>query len=147
MTDKQIICKPENDFNNKIINEKGNTNCIFYSDNICRKGDRTRDCINCARVEYHSLYSLNWDNQERLYKIIVQKEQECEVLKEKVCSFENCTNFEKYGKEIAKLKQTLNEIKQIAIREFETSRYNGSFTWKQILQKISECEGNDETTK
>ena len=39
--------------------------------------------------------------------------------------------------------QTLNEIKQIASREAETSRYNGSYTWKQILQKISECEGND----
>ena len=81
MTDKQIIkLKPMEGSNEKIIKEKGNTKCIFYSDDICRKGDKTRDCINCARVEYHSLYSLNWDNQERLQKIIKQKEQECEVL-------------------------------------------------------------------
>ena len=77
MTDKQIIkLKPTEDLNEKIIKEKGNTKCIFYSDDICRKGDKTRDCVNCARVEYHSLYSLNWDNQERLQKIIKQKEQE-----------------------------------------------------------------------
>ena len=79
MTDKQIIkLKPTEDLNEKIIKEKGNTKCIFYSDDICRKGDKTRDCVNCARVEYNSLYSLNWDNQERLEKIIEQKEQECE---------------------------------------------------------------------
>ena len=66
------------DLNKKIIKEKGNTKCIFYSDDICRNGDKTRDCVNCARVEYHSLYSLNWDNQERLQKTIKQKEQECQ---------------------------------------------------------------------
>ena len=90
MTDKQIIIlKPEEDLNEKIIKEKGNTKCIFYSDDICRNGDKTRDCVNCARVEYHSLYSLNWDNQERLQKIIKQKEQECEKLKEKLKSLQN----------------------------------------------------------
>lgn len=79
MTDKQIIkLKPREDLNEKIIKEKGNTKCIFYSDDICRKGDKTRDCVNCARVEYNSLYSLNWDNQERLEKIIKQKIIECE---------------------------------------------------------------------
>lgn len=84
MTDKQIIkLKPMEDLNEKIIKEKGNTKCIFYADDICRNGDKTRDCVNCARVEYHSLYSLNWDNQARLQKIIKQKEQECEELKEK----------------------------------------------------------------
>ena len=82
MTDKQIIkLKPTEDLNEKIIKEKGNTKCIFYYDDICRKGYKTRDCVNCARVEYNSLYSLNWDNQERLEKIIEQKEQECEQLK------------------------------------------------------------------
>ena len=69
------------DLNEKIIKEKGNTKCIFYADDVCRNGDKTRDCVNCARVEYHSLYSLNWDNQERLQKIIKHKEQECEELK------------------------------------------------------------------
>jgi hypothetical protein len=39
-----------------------------------------------------------------------------------------------------KLYKTLTEIKEIASREAETSRYNGSYTWKQILQKINEVE-------
>ena len=69
MTDKQII------------KEKGNQKCIFYNDDICRKGDKTRDCLNCARVEYHSLYKLNWENQERLEAQLKAKEQECEGLK------------------------------------------------------------------
>jgi chromosome segregation ATPase len=68
MTDKQII------------KEKGNQKCIFYNDDICRKGDKTRDCLNCARVEYHSLYKLNWENQERLESQLEVKEQECERL-------------------------------------------------------------------
>ena len=47
MTNKQIIkLKPREDFNEKIIKEKGNTKCIFYSDDICRKGNKTRDCVN-----------------------------------------------------------------------------------------------------
>ena len=74
--------KSEEDINEKIIKEKGNTKCIFYADDICRNGDKTRDCVNCARVEYHSLYSLNWDNQERLKKIIKHKELECEKAKQ-----------------------------------------------------------------
>ena len=106
----------------------------------CFSGD-FQECIQDSKV---CPYTFCDNNPNCYYKQLKRKEQECERLKEKLCSFENCTNFEKYGKEIAKLKQTLNEIKQIAIREFETSRYNGSFTWKQILQKISECEGNDE---
>lgn len=82
MTDKQIIkLKPIEDLNKKIIKEKGNTKCIFYGDDICRKGDRTRDCINCARVEYHQLYSLNWDNQERLQEKLKQEKQKYEKLK------------------------------------------------------------------
>ena len=49
-------------------------------------------------------------------------------------------DLSKRREKINKLKTALTEIKQIASREAETSRYNGSFTWKQILQKISECE-------
>ena len=78
---EQIIkLKPMEDLNEKIIKEKGNTKCIFYNDDECRNGDRTRDCINCARVEYHSLYSLNWDNQTRLHKEICQLKKENEEL-------------------------------------------------------------------
>ena len=85
MTDKQIIkLKPTEDLNEKIIKEKGNTKCIFYADDICRNGDKTRDCINCARVEYRSLYKLNWDNQTRLNEEIYQLKKENEKLKKKL---------------------------------------------------------------
>ena len=41
MTDKQIInLKPMEDLNKKIIKEKGNTKCIFYSDDCCRYRSR-----------------------------------------------------------------------------------------------------------
>lgn len=76
----EIILKSEIS-NEEIIKNKGNKKCIFYSDDICRKGDRTRDCLNCARVEYHSLYSLNWDNQERLHKQLKRLQAENDKMK------------------------------------------------------------------
>ena len=109
--------KSEEDLNEKIIKEKGNTKCIFYADDICRNGDKTRDCVNCARVEYHSLYSLNWDNQERLQKIIKHKEQECKELKK-----EKAEILEKTGmietlqgytvKDIEYMEQQLDQLKK-----------------------------------
>ena len=163
MTDKHIIkLKPKEDLNEKIIKEKGNTKCIFYTDDICRNGDKTRDCINCARVEYHSLYSLNWDNQERLQKIIKQKEQECEELKENLKDFqEDCKgcptcdealyNANLYAKEYRKILATLTEIKKIAepfcnaCQEFEPEKSKNCINctycnYNKILQKISEVE-------
>ena len=75
-----LYLKSKEDLNEKIIKEKGNTKCIFYNDDECRNGDKTRDCINCARVEYRSLYKLNWDNQTRLNKEIYQLKKENEEL-------------------------------------------------------------------
>ena len=72
----QLILKPDED-DKQIIALKGNNECLFYSDNVCRKGDRTRDCVNCARVCYHSLYKLNWDNQTHLWGIIDKIENLC----------------------------------------------------------------------
>ena len=133
MTDEQIIkLKPIEDLNEKIIKEKGNTKCIFYSDDICRNGDKTRDCVNCARVEYHSLYSLNWDNQERLQKIIKHKEQECEELKSFHINLVGVKECE--IKELLKLKQTLEEIREIA----EEKKKVGDWLALEILQKINE---------
>ena len=108
-----------------IIKEKGNTKCFFYSDDKCRYGDRTRDCINCVRVTYHSLYSLNFDNQERLQKKIKHKEQECKELKKELeAVYDDCKgcptcnealyNANLYAKECRELKQTLAKIKEIA---------------------------------
>ena len=110
MTYKHIIkLKPIEDLSEKIIKEKGNTKCIFYTDDICRNGDKTRDCVNCARVEYHSLYCLNWDNQERLQKIIKQKEQEYEELKEDIERWKS--NFNGKVSAIEELLQQLDQLK------------------------------------
>ena len=109
----------------KIIKMKGNTKCIFYSDNICRKGDRTRDCVNCARVEYHSLYSLNWDNQEKAEKTIEKLQQENARLKEeinrisnmRICYEENLKLCKWQEQHINKLATALEEIKRICEEE------------------------------
>lgn len=146
-----------------IIKEKGNTKCFFYSDDKCRDGDRTRDCINCVRVTYHSLYSLNFDNQERLQKKIKHKEQECKKLKKELTSFMNgdyCANGCSLRQQLDQLKveneilkeklvissnsdkktlkiiQTLAEIKELCKRQ----DLNQGSRCIQILQKISEVE-------
>ena len=94
--------------------------------------------------------------QNCYYKQLKRKEQECERLKNErtIDLVKQLDQLKAENKRLndllnqalkdyEKAMQTLNEIKQIASREAETSRYNGSYTWKQILQKISECEGND----
>lgn len=96
MTKEPIMIKlqTEENLDEKIIKEKGNAKCIFYSDDVCRKGDKTRDCVNCARVNYRSLYSLNWDNQERLQEELKAKEQECERLKKALQEIKDyCNNY------------------------------------------------------
>jgi hypothetical protein len=156
MTDKQIII------------EKGNQKCIFYNDDICRKGDRTRDCLNCARVEYHSLYKLNWENQERLESQLEAKEQECEELRKQwefsvthkiilekdykaeldqlKAENEELKNFhinlvgvkECEIKELVKYKQALTEIKEIAEKDFSHTCW---LTYeKQLRQILQKCE-------
>lgn len=153
MTDKQIIkLKPNENLNEKIIKEKGNTKCIFYADDICRNGDKTRDCVNCARVEYHSLYSLNWDNQERLQKIIEQKEQECKALREeKAYTDMACEQFEQ---QLKAKEQECEELKE-ALKD-KTDKYNKlavnydayvSMANKQLDQLKSENEELKEKLK
>lgn len=126
-----------------IIKEKDNTKCIFYSDDKCRYGDRTRDCINCVRVTYLSLYSLNFDNQERLQKKIKHKEQECKKLKKELTSFMNgdyCANGCSLKQQLDKLKKNLAEIKDYCNKYPQ----NSIGFKKYILQKISECGVNND---
>ena len=137
MTDKQII------------KEKGNQKCIFYNDDICRKGDRTRDCLNCARVEYRSLYNLNWNNQDRLFKQLDQlKADRTEALKQ--LEFVRTLNTVKEA-ENRKLSKALTEIKEIAEktlnmvdyktyfkRDNKSLKQEGFKAIQQILNKISE---------
>lgn len=72
----QLILRGDED-DKQIIALKGNNECLFYSDDVCRNGDCTRDCINCARVCYSSLYSLNVHNQMLLWGIIDKIENLC----------------------------------------------------------------------
>ena len=118
----------------KIIEMKGNTKCIFYSDNICRKGDRTRDCVNCARVEYHSLYSLNWDNQEKAEKTIEKLQQDNARLKE-----ENF-NWEQINKLQEKYQQTLEEIRNKLAKyllKYDTTA-SATYLLNDLIKNISE---------
>ena len=149
MTDKPIIkLKPMEDLDEKIIKEKGNTKCIFYSDNICRKGDKTRDCVNCARVEYHSLYSLNLDNQERLQKIINQKEKKCKELK-KTIQFQNEIQMEVCGEkneEIEKLKAENEELERL-YKELQDDMLacNKCRTTIKLQQQLNQLKADNET--
>ena len=106
-------------------------------------------------------YQLDWELDclslpSAIKSILERKEQECERLKHDndyevgalERTIENLKAENKHLndllnqalKDYEKAMQTLTEIKEIANREAESSRYNGSSTWKQILQKISECE-------
>jgi hypothetical protein len=86
---------------------------------------------------------------------LLHKEQECEGLKEEIKKhnddmFKNPPEKRFYCKGCTlpyiskKLKQTLTEIKEI-IHFNKTNRLSGGayISIEQILQKISECEGND----
>ena len=97
-----------------------------------------------------------------LEKQLKRKEQECKKLKKELASFMNgdyCANGCSLKQQLDKLKQTLTEIKDIAknscclqptsdCEEYkncdECSRTSDDVTAKQILQKISECEVEDE---
>jgi hypothetical protein len=70
------------------------------------------------------MYSLNWDNQERLQKIIKRKEQE----------------YEKLTSKCSQLKQTLAEIKEIITTSMEQ---NTLINLDKILQKINEVEDDN----
>ena len=89
-----------------------------------------------------------------LYKQLARKEQECEMLKNQVLTTDDEAitvqvtqqQFEEYNK----TKQALAEIKYIAeenIRIADLEGLSGVYRRglaEQILQKISECEGNNE---
>ena len=118
--------KSKEDLNERIIKEKGNTKCIFYNDDECRNGDRTRDCVNCARVEYRSLYKLNWDNQTILHKEIYQLKKENDLYK-------NSHKTEQDRRRA--FEQTLEEIREIITEAMDAK---GLINLDAILNKINE---------
>jgi hypothetical protein len=96
------------------------------------------------------------ENPNCYYKQLKRKEQECEGLKIQIKEhnddmFKNPPEKRFYCKGCTlpyiskKLSQTLTEIKEIAERGFKHSQCNcgAKADLDLILQKISECEGND----
>lgn len=100
-----------------------------------------------------NLYSRDCDFIERCrYKQLLRKEQECKRLKEELeAVYDDCKgcptcnealyNANLYAKECRELKQTLAEIKEI-VEKRNYLDYNECLD--DILQKISECEVNNE---
>ena len=81
------------------------------------------------------------------------KEQECEELKKEIAFGNNGTLSDKIRAEVFKelnneskqLSKALTQIKEIADKDFRHTAWEEyAKQLKQILQKISECEGNDE---
>jgi hypothetical protein len=157
MTDKQII-----------IDEIDVSECEFYykgehtnSDWCIRKGygmeycDCIKDCSykKCLHKEQECEESktklLNLLGKEGLRQS--EKEFYEEQLDQLKAENEELKNFhinlvgvkECEIKELLKLKQTLTEIKEIAT-ENSLAQVGYNPDWDIILQKISECEGNDE---
>lgn len=93
-------------------------------------------------------YQLDWELDclslpSAIQSILERKEQECEEWKETLN--ECCLHSLTLMTEKRVLLKTLTEIKEIAEKGHK-ERGNLMRTWwfKEILQKISECEGNDD---
>ena len=142
MTDKQIIidgCEFQSD-------------CIEYKD-ISYLKIMPICAIHELSIACHD--KVNKCKYYKLYKQLKLKEQECEKLKHEVELMMDCASCK-----VDEYKQTLTEIKDIAEVEIECKTYeieNDCFNEtrckalnehidfiKQILQKISECEVEDE---
>ena len=111
--------------------------------------NRTEDDYNKAQEDRVKMWTDNTDLTEQLKR----KEQECEELRKEIAFGNNGTLsdkiraivFKDLNKENNKLSKTLTEIKEIA----ESCSFTDSSELllkriKVILQKISECEVNNE---
>lgn len=94
-------------------------------------------------------------DRETAQEKLLRKEQECEMLKEELeAVYDDCKgcptcnealyNANLYAKDYNKLKQTLIEIKEIAmgIMDDDLEESSAYYDAKQILQKISEVEND-----
>jgi hypothetical protein len=127
MTDKQII-----------IDGVDVSRCAHYDKNADKEALFLYDCKR-EHAPYWSCTSM----PNCLYKKYKRKEQECEKLKE---TFDGLFKVQyKLADNNKKLRQCLTEIKEILQankEELNECLYNDID--RQILQKISECEVNDE---
>ena len=155
MTDKQIIFKCDVDCIRKNTEECFELDCIKGQESILKQlKAKEQECGELKR--YKSLFEKArdlWNEASKTnYKLLDEIEDLKDSLKRTICQSE-CYRY----KEAEKLKQTLTEIKEIAKVEIECKTYeiehdcfnetrckalneHIDFT-EQILQKISECEG------
>ena len=139
----------------------------------CEKQGKTIAGITCGNGERIRLaneiitkHKLCKDNPNCVYKQLKRKEQELEELQETIDDFitDNKSLYSYDGREpsnldelqecmqssmneFVKYKQTLAEIKEIAEKQVKRAPDDETFARpeiKQILQKISECEVNNE---
>ena len=125
MTDKQII-----------IDGVDVSGCEYYNkyDKTCREVNGNYDTDIC---EFDKC-----ENSNCYYKQLKRKEQECEELKEEIkTNGFGCFNIE-MSEQLDQLKKTLAEIKEICRFNFTMTTTN--LLAKTILQKISECEVENE---
>ena len=111
---------------NTLDNRKENLRICTHAENMQNR-KRVRECVNCI--------DLKRQNEE------LQKENE--ILKEKITISLNSDKI------TLKIIKTLTEIKEIAEKIDDECEYScfascAKKAKEQILQKISECEGNDE---
>ena len=122
MTDKQII-----------IDGVDVSWCVYFCGGYCNENDVT--------------YKCNLNNENCYYKQLKRLEAELEqekALKETYLACYKAKHGDIEGA-LFKLKQTLTEIKEIAmgIMDNDLEESSAYYDAKQILQKISECEEQD----
>ena len=127
MTDKQII-----------IDGVDVSGCAHYDKNADKEALFLYDCKR-EHAPYWSCTSM----PNCLYKKYKRKEQECERLKSDYFTVIQQRNIAE--QQLDQLKQTLTEIKEIAmgIMDNDLEESSAYYDAKQILQKISECEEQD----
>ena len=156
----------ENDIKKEqiIIDGVDVSGCSFYKDNPKYRMWETCDCMRTMidQSGYDELAGAECKGHNCYYKQLKAKEQECERLNARLRPLEDSyfnglssIHIAELAKksiritaENRKLEQTLTEIKEIAEKianyydgdEYELMRKDA----EQILQKISECEGNNE---
>ena len=138
MTDKQNFEKDINVPSKRRIMDD-------YNAKDCEQCSSDTVCCNCQNLAWYKL-------KEQLQA----KEQECEELKQflskeplAIQALQSAYSDYKKSSEvffemIGEYKQTLTEIKEIAEAESYLSPQSTRLLVHKILQKISECEGNDE---
>ena len=130
MTDKQII-----------IDDVDVSKCNYFNNtdkSYCEECCSEFGCAICN------------DRPNCYYKQLARKEQECEELKRLIAKQKNAKIQlsklkDKQYKEFCDMKQILIEIKDIAEKDFNHTCWKTyARQLKQILQKISECEVENE---